>query len=272
MGKNPKPSHPDWGTLVTNYFVRGRNVLLSRADFSNLYAEYYEHLKQHDLDFGPDVDEYFKSFLAAFVLHSGSRPRNEVLAWTIHFSEPLLNLFFGSDTELSTCTGRAFVEAVKQDEQNLFYQEQVVQGKPPHQSIVSFDEQDTKSVVETYYLQSEQRPARLFHLGQNEYVFVTAHPDFDEAWFKCLTLDEINVIDERETLSKIETRNFRWFCGCHHDKILDVLAPVMKSDPDCLFGDDELIQVNCPRCGARYRVSRESMEDKVARFKDSRDS
>jgi hypothetical protein len=38
----------------------------------------------------------------------------------------------------------------------------------------------------------------------------------------------------------------------------------MEADPEALFGDEETITVNCPRCAARYRVSREAMEAHVA--------
>jgi len=57
----------------------------------------------------------------------------------------------------------------------------------------------------------------------------------------------------------LERRLFRWRCGCNEQKILEVLAPLMLKDPDALFGGDEEVQVNCPRCAARYRVARSAL-------------
>jgi molecular chaperone Hsp33 len=39
-----------------------------------------------------------------------------------------------------------------------------------------------------------------------------------------------------------------------------ILAGVMKSDPDGLFGDDPVLRISCPRCGARHTVTREALE------------
>jgi molecular chaperone Hsp33 len=34
----------------------------------------------------------------------------------------------------------------------------------------------------------------------------------------------------------------------------------MKSDPEGLFGEDPLLRISCPRCGARHTVTREALE------------
>jgi molecular chaperone Hsp33 len=42
--------------------------------------------------------------------------------------------------------------------------------------------------------------------------------------------------------------------------MLAVLAPIMQSDPEGLFGDDPLLRISCPRCGARHTITREALE------------
>jgi molecular chaperone Hsp33 len=34
----------------------------------------------------------------------------------------------------------------------------------------------------------------------------------------------------------------------------------MRSDPEGLFGEDALLRMGCPRCGARHIVTREALE------------
>jgi molecular chaperone Hsp33 len=38
----------------------------------------------------------------------------------------------------------------------------------------------------------------------------------------------------------------------------------MRADPVELFGEHEKIEIRCPRCAARYTITREAMEAKVA--------
>ncbi|HKJ91359.1 MAG TPA: Hsp33 family molecular chaperone HslO [Oceanipulchritudo sp.] len=248
------------GHRIENRFVRGRNVLLASADFSGLFADTREHFDNYGFELPADIFGLFTEFLAGFTLHAASHPRNEVLAWTVHFQDPPLNIFLAGDTELSTVAGRIFTEGLREEPCNMFYQDLVVRGKPPHRSIVPFEGTSARGSIEFFYSQSEQRPGRFFHLGGQQYALASAHPDYDRAWFRNLTAEALPDLDSREILSLIETRDFRWYCGCHYQKILEVLSGPMRDDPGALFGDEEAITVNCPRCAARYRVSREAME------------
>jgi molecular chaperone Hsp33 len=38
----------------------------------------------------------------------------------------------------------------------------------------------------------------------------------------------------------------------------------MKRDAEALFGDEAAIRMSCPRCGARYMITREAMEAHIA--------
>jgi molecular chaperone Hsp33 len=261
--ETPTPSEFE-GSLIENRFVRGRNVLIACADFSGLFVDYFLHLKQHGIQVSLEHANLFKDFLAGFALHAASHPRNEVLAWTVHFQNPHLNIFLAGDTELSSVAGRVFTDGLKKEETNLFYQDLVVRGKPPHRSIVPFEGTDPKATIEFYYSQSEQRPGRFFHLGEDRYALITAHPDWDESWFKNLTAKAVEQLETTETVSLIETRRYGWHCGCNYNKILEILRSPMQSDPEALFGNEEAITINCPRCAARYRISREAMEAYLA--------
>jgi molecular chaperone Hsp33 len=248
------------GIRVSNAFVRERNVLLSRADFGPLFMDFFIHLQEHSISADPGLILLFRDFLAAFTLHCAARPRNEVLAWTIQLQNPPRSLFLTADTEWSTVSGRFFTDGIKEEPSHMFYQELVRRGKPLHRSIVPFAGEDPKATVEFYYSQSEQRPCRFFHLDGDSYALLTAHPDWDQTWFQSLDQPAVANMEFQETVNTIESRLYRWWCGCAPDKIMQILKAPMLADPEALFGSDDSITVNCPRCGAKHPISRSAME------------
>jgi len=248
------------GLEVRTYFVRGRNALIARADFSELYVDYYLHQGQYGYHHAPEHDEMLKEALAALTLHCASRPWNEAWAWTIHYHEPLLNLFVTGDNRRGIIVGQIFTENVKDDGRNLFCADLVKEREGSRRSAIEFDPADPFSIVEQYYAKSEQRPARYFRHGPEDFVIVSAQPGCDLDWFHALDDEKIRSLDQNETLSLLEERSYRWGCGCSPERMFSILAPIMRSDPAGLFGDESVIRISCPRCGAQHTITREALE------------
>ena len=267
MAETTPPNTADAGLEVRTYFVRNRNVLLARADFGDLFVDYYLHLSANQIRVSPEHDAMFKRALAAFTLHCCSRPWNEMTAWTINFQSPLLNLFLTGDNETGAVTGRVFDENVKEGPENLFFADVVLGNQPKRRSTVTFEGQDPIAAVEKFYAQSEQRRARYFQLAEEDFALVSEHPDCDLQWLAQLTTDGIRQMDNTETLSLMERRIYRWHCGCNQERMMEVLAPTMRQDPEALFGDDPKLEIRCPRCGSRHTVTREALEAFVAKHK-----
>ena len=264
MPETTPPNLADAGHEVSTHFVRARNALVARADFSELFVDYYLHLGANEVKVAPEHDALFKRALVAFVLHGASRPRNELTAWTINFQEPRVNLFLTGDNETGAVTGRVFAENVKELPENIFYSD-VVRGRgEKRRSAVTFAGADPAAAAEKFYAQSEQRVARFFQLGEEEWAMVTEHPDCDMAWLKALTADGARELEKTESLGFLEKRVCRWHCGSNQARMMEVLAPSMRSDPEALFGVEEKIEIRCPRCGARHAITREALEAFVA--------
>jgi molecular chaperone Hsp33 len=264
MPETTPPNTADAGLEVRTYFVRNRNVLLARADFGDLFVDYYLHLSTNRIRVAPEYDGMFKRALAAFTLHCCSRPWNEMIAWTINFQSPLVNLFLTGDNGTGAVTGRVFDENVKEGPESLFFSDVVRGNQPKRRSMVSFEGADPIAAVEKFYTQSEQRRARYFQLGEEDLAVVVEHPDCDVAWLNGLTAEGVRNIDRTDTLVLMERRIQRWHCGCNQERMMEVLAPTMKQDPEALFGDEPKLEIRCPRCGARHTVTREAMEAFVA--------
>ncbi len=257
------------GLRVRSYFVRGRNALLARADFGDLYVDYYLHQGQYGYHHAPAHDGMLKEALAALTLHCASRPWNEAWAWTIHFNQPLLNLFVTGDNRRGIIVGQIFTDNVKEDGRNLFCADLVREGAESRRSAIEFSGLEPFRIVEEYYRQSEQRPARYFRFGPEDFVMISAQPGCDLDWFDALTDDQVRQLDEEETLSLLEERSYRWGCGCSQDRMFSILAPIMRADPTELFGEKDLIRISCPRCGALHTITRESLEAYMAEVNGS---
>lgn len=267
MAETTLPNTADAGLEVRTQFVRNRNALLARADFGEMFVDYYLHLSTNQIKVAPEHDAMFKRAIAAFTLHCASRPWKEMTAWTINFQQPLVNLFLTGDNETGAITGRVFTENVKEGPENLFYAD-VVQGREPkRRSAVTFTGPDPIAAAEKFYTQSEQRGARFFQLGEEEFALMSEHPDCDLAWFGALTPEQVKGLEKEETLALLERRVYRWHCGCNQERMMEVLAPTMKQDPEALFEGDPQLEIRCPRCGARHSIAREALEAFVARTK-----
>ncbi len=248
------------GLEVRSYFVRGRNALVARADFGELYVDYYLHQGQYGYHHAPQHDGMLKEALAALTLHCASRPWNEAWAWTIHFQEPLLNLFVTGDNRRGIIVGQIFTENVKDDGRNLFSADFVKEREGSRRSAIEFQGASPFAIVEEYYARSEQRPARYFQHGPEDFVMVSAQPGCDLEWFEQLDDEKVRALDATETLSLLEQRSYRWGCGCSQERMFSILAPMMRNDPAALFGDEAVLRVSCPRCGALHLVTREALE------------
>jgi molecular chaperone Hsp33 len=254
---------------VGTWFVRERNALLARASFSEIYLEYYLHQGQHGYQHVPAHDQLIKDAIAALTLHCASRPWNETWAWTIHWHEPLLNLFVTGDNHHGTVVGQLFEENVKDDDRNLFVAVVARQNREPRKSATDFTGTDIFRIVEQFYTQSEQRPVRYFRCEEEEIVMISAQPGCDVEWLASLDPSAVRELDQLEALGPLEQRAYRWECGCTHERMLAVLVPLLRDDPDALFLGEPTLRMSCPRCGARHTITREALEAYAQRGRGS---
>lgn len=243
-----------------SFYVRGRNVLLARADFGPLYVDYYLHLMQHGIRNDEPADLMLKEALAVMTLHLCSRPQDEVCAWTINVMEPLMNLFVTGGSRPGRVTGRVFTEDVRKGLANLFISQTTRPNHQPRQSVVEFNGTDILRGAEVFYDQSEQRLTRVFRGESEEFVMLTAEPDCDVAWLSALRPEEIAGLDAKEHLVPLETRGYVFECGCSVDRLYPLLTRLPAEDLDAVFADG-FATVTCPRCGAVFNTPRDHFDE-----------
>lgn len=242
-------------TTVQSIYVRQRNCLMLKADFSPLYVGYYLHLMQHGMRNAPEVDGVFKELLAYFTLHLVSRPWQEHHAWTLNIGRPEpANYFMAGSSVTEDVVGRVFTEDVRETEVNMFYAQVIARSKEAQTSVLSLPGEDVRSWVEEFYRQSEQRAARAFELGGDSYALVVAQPGADYDWLSELTAQQVASMEEAEQLKQLETRRFTFRCGCTLERILPTIR-VMEKDFADILSEQGYLDVSCPRCGVEYHIT-----------------
>jgi len=255
---------------VRTYFARHKNALVARGDFSEIFAAWYLHRMDHHLSVASDVEDIGREALATITLHCASRPWKESSAWTVQFPHPRVNVFAAGDNNTGTVVANLLTENLKPIEKGIFYSDVVENLKSPRRSVVDFKTDSFLRAVEIFYTNSEQRPVRFFWHGDEDLVMVAAQPDCDLEWLHSLDSASIQRLDQDVELSLLEKRKFRFECGCNHDRMANFILPVFKSQANELFCGDQTISVDCPRCGAKHILSRESLEAKVEKSDPAR--
>jgi len=230
-----------------------------RGQFTDIYTDYYLHLADNSIRYPKELDEMLKDALAILTLHLTARPWTETIAWTANLRAPRINLFVTGSSNEAYVTGRVFTEDIREPDRNFFYSQTTVANDPePRTSTIEVDGRDPVSWISQFYAQSEQRPARAFRLDDENFVLIAAQPDADLEWLEGLDEGQVAKIIETEETNLLETRPFRFHCGCTVDKILPVLGG-WRDRPDELFAGEESINVQCPRCAATYVITREML-------------
>ena len=75
-------------------------------------------------------------------------------------------------------------------------------------------------------------------------------------WLESLDARDVADIDHKEETKLLETRRFRFQCGCTLDRILPALG-AWRDQPEELFKGQEEITIQCPRCAANFSVRRD---------------
>ncbi len=244
-------------TDVVCRFVRGRNALLGAADFGALFMDCYLHLGQNGVVLVQGADEKFKLLLAALTLHAAIRPRAETCAWTLHLEEEDLNLFAVAENPTGHVIGQVFAENIRRTGKNVLHAETAVTGGERRRSVVDLaGVGGILAMAGEFYAQSEQRPARFFDLGGDDFAVLAAQPDCDLEWLRTVTPEEVRALWQDESRQPLETRAYRFCCGCTAERVAEAIAPALRGQLDEVYGDESFIRVSCPRCGTRHEITK----------------
>lgn len=249
----------DTHTKIDSTFIRHRNVLMLKGQFTPIYTDLILHLMEEKIKHKEVLTSTLKDLLALLPLHLTARPWAETLAWTINLRAPRVNFFVTGGSVEESIVGTVFTENIRETDRNLLYSQTLLPGKESRKSTIDLQTNDPIEWIERYYEQSEQRPARAFRLPDENYVLLAAQPQADLEWLESLTQEDVLEILDKEETKLLETRKFRFHCGCSAQKLIDSLQGY-KGHSEELFQGDPALEVTCPRCGKKYIVTPDMLE------------
>ena len=251
----PNESQP---ISVRRLFFDDQSAILAHANIRVLIETYLEHAKTWALPLDGLGEIMMRQALGAAALHLSCRPHDEEVAWTFNFTDPAVNLFVtGGGGRLA---GRYFVRDVQTTENSRLFVETRRAVGQRFDSAIEVDGLDILRIFEQYYTQSVQTPVRFFEITDEEFAMVMGLPMTDRSWIDDQTRESTIETLNRD-LKPLDTKDFRWECGCSRAKVLDVVQASFAQEPEALFEEEAAVEVDCPRCGRRWVVTRRDFQE-----------
>jgi molecular chaperone Hsp33 len=123
-------------------------------------------------------------------------------------------------------------------------------------SMVPCDSDDIRKMVEQFYAQSEQHPFRIeLSSTSDTAIGLVALPEYDEEWIQSV---ELNYAAESPEVTRnpMRTCEFAFVCDCSPEKLMPFFRSLSQASLDDLYGEDQELQISCPRCGKQFEIKR----------------
>lgn len=232
--------------------------MLVHCNFADFLIDYYIDRKQKQDQDSPERNQKLLQLMAGAALHITVRSPEESVAWTLLLQdEQPYSVFVTASPSENILVGQILTENIRHTDINIFHSQiSRSKGKVSNSSI-RCEVDDIELMVETFYEKSEQLPLKASLLRDNDdAIILVGMPQVDMGWFE--QNEPAQVFDELESYSPklMKQCNFRFACNCSAEKLLPYLRAVSKEQLEELYGDDENIVVNCPRCGKNFGIKR----------------
>jgi hypothetical protein len=239
------------------YLVENSNLLVVRGSISPVIAG----MGAYNLRYGiappqKELNCLIQELLAATVLSAISLAKRESWGWSLTFKDMDVGFFVGTEPEGMICMR---VRDAEPGKTSVMVQRQKA-GLPMTQSHISPRSRNPRDAVEQYFSEVEQTQTCLGVREDGEGILVHALPggNFDEV--RALGEDELfgyvdRAIGAGSTKELGEVLVF-YECRCSQDMIHRMVDNMEEADRRDMFGNLQYVEIECPRCGRKYRVAR----------------
>lgn len=241
----------------SRYMIENSNLLVVRGDIAPVIEGRHAYNDRYGITAPKEhLDATIKELLAGAALAAVSLSERESWGWSLTFEGMGVGFFVGVEPEGMICL--RVVAADSEKASGMIQRQQA--GLPLTQSHIIPRTQSPIDAVEQYFAEGVQIKARLGIRQDGEAVLVHALPDGDfdtvnslgrDGLFKFVgdSIAEGKVKDAGEVLIFYE-------CRCSEEMISGMVENMKESDRQHLFGGMMQLEVECPRCGRKYAVTR----------------
>lgn len=253
-------------SLISNsYYLPNYESLLVQIDMSDYLIDYYIHRKGIASVPTFEQDEKLKELIACFSVHLAARPPGEDHAWTVHLvaSEPYSLFVTGSTGPLNpsgegrgAIVGNILTDNIRHTDVNSLHAQYTIRNGKVFKSYITSESPEVSSMIETFYLQSEQNPLRVFYSKTSDNSFgLVALPGWDKEWFNSVTTEAL-AGSKFSTLRRMRSCNYDFYCDCSPEKLIPFFNSLSEEAIDELYGEDPELVITCPRCGKYFSIDR----------------
>lgn len=239
------------------YLLKETNLLVVRGGIAPVIAG----MDIYNLRYGiappqKDLRSSVQELLASAALAAVSLADRESWGWSLSFNGMKVGFFVGVEPEGMICLRILGTE----DKPASGLIQRQKSGLPMTQSHIEPRTTSPRDTVEQYFSEVDQTKTRLV-IGENgEGVLVHSLPDGNFDTVKDLGTNELfafidNAIDTGNAKEAGEVLVF-YECRCSDAMISRMVENMNESDRKELFGDSQQLEIECPRCGRGYIVTR----------------
>jgi hypothetical protein len=288
--------------LYRRYLWESKNISwIYTADVDKLLKSKHQYQEQYNIDV-PDLSDRQRQelddLMIGATLASESQVERDMWGWTVRLPLKPWGLFCGVEPEGMVCTRFTHLsETAAKDPVGSFAVQRVTASAPIRQTSLIPRDTSARYLVEQYFDESEQLPARIAIIG-SEAVMALSMPDAD--WSIVETLKESDLMSLFHELLKetepspapqtpantsseklkqqfaaakgaigttqgdlkiMHEAVYYYDCRCDASNIRQMLDNLPESQRIALWGDLPELEIECPRCGRKHLIKRHPSSD-----------
>jgi hypothetical protein len=239
------------------YLLEETNLLVVQGSIAPVITGMDVYNSRHKIpppndDLNPSIQE----LLAATTLSALSLSERESWGWSLTFKGMSTGFFVGMEPEGMICIRSLYADTEKV---SCMIQRQKA-GLPMTQSHIKPRTQSPRDTAEQYFAEVEQTKTRLAIKEDGEGVLVQSLPGGNFDAVKDLSTDKLfefitTAIGTGGVKELGEVLVF-YECRCSEELISRMVSNMSEPDRRDLFGDLQQLEIECPRCGRKYPVTR----------------
>ncbi len=243
------------------YLLGESNLLIVRGGIAPVIVGMNDYNSRYGIESPQeDLKSSMVELLAGAALSAVSLSDRESWGWSLTFKGMGNGFFVGVEPEGMICL--RIVDADGEKASGMIQRQKA--GLPLTQSHITPRTQSPRDAVEQYFAEGVQTKARLGIRENGDSVLVHSLPEGNYDAVKDLDTNALfrfvdRVIDKENVKEAGEALIF-YECRCSEGMITGMVENMNESDRNEMFGDLQQLEIECPRCGRKYTVTRMDRE------------
>jgi len=234
------------------------NLIVVTGEAEEIWKGYSAYRKRYEIpEAEPEGTAMLKRIFAAAGLAAVSLPEAERWGWSVTFPQSSTGIFCGVEPEGMVCGTVLESDPSK----NLVVVQRQGKKSPMTQSHFSLLTHDPVEAVERYFEEAEQTLIRIAVDSHGRGALLRPMPggNFDD--ISGLSDDELIAhcfgLAADGAIKQLDEVLLFYECPCDRQQINKMLQTLPERQIAELWGDLDMLEIFCPRCGKKYTVKRE---------------